>query len=343
MSQPTDLLIATRQENDMNQLDSGKPRGNTWTEDIDREGAFIREPTEFRDWIRRDGSTRFLAEPGRYQLYVSYACPWAHRTLIVRALKGLEDVIGVSVVHPLLDERGWHFEQDAAFPNSVDQLQGATLLRELYDRSVASGQYAGRITVPVLWDTKLGTIVNNESAEIIRMLNSELNAFARQPERDLYPAEHATEIDALNAWIYPSVNNGVYRCGFATRQRAYDVAYDELFAALDRLETILATRRYLVGDQLSEADIRLFTTLVRFDAVYHNHFRCNRNTLREMPNLSGYLRDIAQLPGVMDTVHMDHIKSHYYRSHTTLNPLGIVPRGPKLDLSAPHDRQRLST
>lgn len=328
-------------------------RGNTWNDAISEEGEFVRDATEFHHRIG-SGDGEHPPAPERYHLYVSFACPWAHRTLIVRALKGLEDVVGVSVVHPLLDSSGWHFggrrrapmlSEDvpgaASFDESTrDELYGATLLREIYDRSVGSGQYKGRITVPVLWDKERETIVNNESAEIIRFLNSEFNAFAKNPDLDLYPTELRREIDDLNAWVYPAINNGVYRCGFATKQMAYEKAFDELFAGLERAEVILSQQRYLVGDRFTEADVRLFTTLVRFDAVYHNHFRCNLRKLREYPNLWNYLLDIAQMPGVANTIRLDHIKFHYYASHTSINPTRIVPKGPELDFAGPHDRRR---
>lgn len=328
-------------------------RGNTWNDAISDEGEFVRDATEFHHRVG-SGEGEHPAERDRYHLYVSYACPWAHRTLVVRALKGLEDVIGVSVVHPLLDGRGWHFGAKraahqsggevpgaASFDDSTrDDLHDAELLRELYDRSVASGRYKGRITVPVLWDKQRETIVNNESAEIIRLLNSEFNAMAQNPELDLYPADLQREIDELNAWIYPSINNGVYRCGFATKQAAYEKAFVELFAGLERAEGILSRQRYLAGERFTEADVRLFTTLVRFDPVYHNHFRCNWRKLREYHNLWNYLLEIAQMPGVMDTIRLDHIKFHYYASHTSINPTRIVPKGPELDLDAAHDRAR---
>ncbi len=330
-------------------------RGNTWNDAIDRGGEFVREPTEFRDWVKAKGG-RFPVDAGRYHLYVSYACPWAHRTLIVRALKGLEAAIGVSVVHPFLDARGWHFSagggagglQDGlgavsyGTPEPIDDLYHSSLLSELYDKSVDGARYRGRVTVPVLWDRERETIVNNESSEIIRMLNGEFNAYAEHPDLDLYPPELRGAIDELNAWIYPAINNGVYRCGFATKQAPYESAFVELFDALDRAEEILSRHRYLTGPRLTEADIRLFTTLVRFDPVYHNHFRCNRRKLREYHHLWNYLLELAQLPKVADTIRLDHIKAHYYQSHTTLNPSQIVPLGPEYDLSAPHDRAGLT-
>lgn len=317
--------------------------GNTWELEIDTRGEFIRQPTEFHAFVSREPNSRFSAQNDRYHLYVSYACPWAHRTLVMHVLKGLESVVGISVVHPLLDARGWHFDGERDYGDTSDKLYDGKLLRERYDASVQSGRYTGRVTVPVLWDCEQETIVNNESAEIIRMLNSEFNEFARNPELDFYPQPLRAEIDELNDWIYSSVNNGVYRCGFATQASAYERAYQQLFAALDRLEQRLSARRYLTGPQLTEADIRLFTTLLRFDPVYHNHFRCNKKKLREYPNLWGFMLDVAQLPGVMSTIHLDHIKNHYYQSHRNINPSGIVPLGPDFDLWESHDRARRFT
>jgi putative glutathione S-transferase len=252
----------------------------------------------------------------------------------------LESVIGVSVVHPLLDQRGWHF--DSSSDETRDHLYDAQLLRERYDEAVGDDGYRARITVPVLWDRKSRTIVNNESSEIIRMLNTEFDGFAQRPEVDLYPQRHREQIDELNSWIYPYVNNGVYRAGFAKKQAAYERAYHELFEALDRLEAHLSTRRYLTGSHLTEADVRLFTTLVRFDPVYHNHFRCNRRKLKEYPHLWGFTRDVAQTPGVAPTIRLDHIKTHYYGSHRSLNPSGIIPVGPDYDLSEAHGRGLLA-
>ncbi len=294
-------------------------------------GAFRRPETQFRQWVSADGSTPFPAEAGRYHLFVSLACPWAHRTLILRRLKRLEAVIGVSVVDPLMREEGWTFAEP-------EPVTGATRLYEVYLR--ARPDYSGRVTVPVLWDKRTGTIVNNESAEIVRMLNRAFDAFG-DATLDFYPADLAGEIDRINAFVYERVNNGVYKAGFATSQDAYERAFDALFAALDELDDRLATRRYLLGDRQTEADWRLFTTLVRFDAVYVGHFKCNLRRIADYPNLSGYLRDLYQVPGIADTVSFDHIKRHYYASHTTINPTGIVPKGPRLDLEAPHGRSRL--
>ena len=302
-----------------------------WYDTKNSGGAFVRPETQFRQWVKADGSTPFRPEAGRYHLFVSLACPWAHRTLIVRALKGLEGVIGVTVVDPLMREQGWTFPEP-------DPVTGSTRLYEVYAK--AKPDYTGRVTVPVLWDRQTGTIVNNESAEIMRMLNREFDAFG-DPSVDLYPTELAEEIDRLNAFVYDRVNNGVYKAGFATSQDKYEQAFDALFAALDELDERLATRRYLLGERRTEADWRLFTTLVRFDAVYVGHFKCNLRRIADYPNLSGYLRDLYQVPGVAATVNFAHIKRHYYASHTMINPTGIVPKGPALDLDAPHDRARL--
>lgn len=297
--------------------------------ETDVRGAFRRQASRFRDWVSADGSTGFKAEPGRYHLYVSYACPWAHRAIIVRKLKGLEDVIGMTVVDPIRDARGW------AFTDEPDPLNGFAFLREAYLSS--HPDYADRVTVPVLWDTQRKVIVNNESSEIIRMLNSEFDAWG-DSSVDLYPEPLREEIDALNAKVYDAVNNGVYRAGFATSQESYDQAVHALFACLDELEQRLATRRTLLGDTPTEADWRLFTTLVRFDPVYHVHFKCSLRRLVDYPNLWGYLRDLYQRPGVAETVNLDHIKRHYFETHRSINPTGIVPYGPELDFDAPHGR-----
>lgn len=297
--------------------------------ETDRRGAFRRQTSQFRAWVRADGSAGFKAEPGRYHLYVSYACPWAHRTIIVRKLKGLEDVIGMTAVDPIRDARGW------AFTDEPDPVNGFAFLREAYRASQPS--YDDRVTVPVLWDTQQGVIVNNESSEIIRMLNSEFDAWG-DPSVDLYPEPLREEIDALNAMVYDTVNDGVYRAGFATTQESYDQAVHALFASLDELERRLAARRYLFGDTPTEADWRLFTTLVRFDPVYHVHFKCSLRRLIDYPNLWGYLRDLYQRPGVAETVNLDPIKRHYFVTHRSINPSGIVPYGPELDFHAPHGR-----
>ncbi|MGQ9369971.1 glutathione S-transferase family protein [Azospirillum sp. A39] len=295
-------------------------------------GAFVRPETQFRGQIRADGSTPYRPEPGRYHLYVSLACPWAHRTLIVRALKGLEDAVSVSVVDPLMRENGWEL------PDGADPVNGKRCLHEVY--TAAKPDYSGRVTVPVLWDRQTGTIVNNESAEIMRMLNRAFDAYG-DAALDLCPEDLRAEIDRVNAVVYDRVNNGVYKAGFATTQEKYEAAFDALFATLDELDARLADARYLVGNRLTEADWRLFTTLVRFDAVYFGHFKCNLRRIADYPHLSGYLRDLYQVPGVAATVNFDHIKRHYYASHTMINPTGIVPKGPALDLDAPHGRERL--
>jgi putative glutathione S-transferase len=303
-----------------------------WYDTKSTGGAFVRPETQFRGWVKADGSTPFGPEAGRYHLYVALACPWAHRTLIVRALKRLEDVISVSVVHPLMRENGWEL------PDGADPVNGARFLYEVYAK--ARPDYTGRVTVPVLWDKRTGTIVNNESAEILRMLNAAFNAFG-DARLDLCPADLRDEIDRVNAFVYDRVNNGVYKAGFATTQEKYEAAFDALFGALDELDARLARQRWLVGNRLTEADIRLFTTLVRFDAVYVGHFKCNRQRVADYENLSGYLRDLYQVPGVAGTVDFEHIKRHYYASHTMINPTGIVPKGPSLKLDVPHGRERL--
>lgn len=295
-------------------------------------GAFVRPETHFRDRVSADDSTAFPAAAGRYHLYVSLACPWAHRTLIVRSLKKLDSVVSVTVVDPLMREHGWEI------PAGADPVNKARYLHEVYTK--AEPDYTGRVTVPVLWDRETATIVNNESAEILRMLNGAFDAFG-DAGVDLYPESLRDEIDRLNAFVYDRVNNGVYKAGFATDQGKYEAAFDALFEALDELDRRLADRRYLLGSRITEADWRLFTTLVRFDAVYVGHFKCNLRRIADYANLSGYLRDLYQVPGIAATVNFDHIKRHYYASHTQINPTAIVPRGPALDLGAPHDRARL--
>ena len=305
-------------------------------------GRFVRQATTFRNWITPDGQPGpsgeggFAAEPGRYHLYVSLACPWAHRTLIFRALKGLETAISLSVTHWLMGEEGWTFDDG---PGVVPDPVGARRLYEVYLRSDAA--FTGRVTVPVLWDKKRGTIVSNESSEIIRMFNSAFDGVGATPG-DFYPAELRDEIDRLNARIYADVNNGVYKAGFATSQEAYEEAVRPLFATLDMLENLLATRRYLCGERLTEADWRLFTTLARFDAVYVGHFKCNLRRLVDYPNLWAYARELYQQPGVAATTNFTHIKGHYYQSHRNINPSGVVPVGPDLDFLAPHGRERLA-
>ncbi|MHC2105857.1 glutathione S-transferase family protein [Methylobacterium sp.] len=307
-----------------------------WYDTASTGGRFERKASSFRNWVTADGAPGpsgeggFRAEPGRYHLYVSLACPWAHRTLIGRALKGLEEAITVSVVDPHMGAEGWVFgDTPGATP---DPIHRASRLYEVY--RAADSSYTGRVTVPVLWDRKRGTIVSNESAEILRMLNS---AFG-ETGPDLYPEDLRVAIDAINERVYDRVNNGVYKAGFATAQDAYAAAFEALFSELDALEERLDRGRYLCGDRLTEADIRLFTTLVRFDAVYVGHFKCNRRRIADYPNLSNYLRDLYALPGVASTVDFTHIKRHYYESHPTINPTRIVPLGPELDLTAPNDR-----
>jgi putative glutathione S-transferase len=309
--------------------------------DTGESGKFKREEAQWRDWITVDGkpapgrSRGFRAETGRYHLYVSFACPWAHRTLIFRVLKKLEDVISVSVVHHYMGKDGWTFrKEDGA---TGDPLYGSDFLHQIYTR--ADPAYTGRVTVPVLWDKKGETIVNNESSEIIRMLNSAFDEWG-DASLDFYPEALRGEIDEINAMVYPAINNGVYRAGFATTQKAYEEAFAELFSALDSLEDRLSRQRYLAGSRITEADWRLFTTLLRFDPVYVGHFKCNLRRIADYPNLSNYLRDLFQVPGVAGTVNMLHIKSHYYGSHRTINPTGIVPVGPEIDYSAPNDRAR---
>lgn len=300
------------------------------------DGEFVRQESHFRLCVTRDGSSGFRAEPGRYHLYVSLACPWAHRTIIVRRLKGLEDVVSMSVVDPVRDERGWRFGEGDGF--GPDPLNGFDYLSEAYLRSDPA--FDGRVTVPALWDRESSRIVCNESADIIRMLNSEFDEWG-DASVDLYPAALRDEIEEVNDRVYARVNNGVYRAGFATTQRAYERAFDSLFDELDRLDGLLATRRFLVGPRLTLADWRLFTTLIRFDPVYVSHFKCNLRRLADYPNLQGYLRELYQWPGVAETVSFDHIKRHYFVTHDRINPTGIVPKGPALDLGAPHGRDHL--
>lgn len=316
---------------------------DVWYDTKSTKGRFERSKSQFRNWVTADGSAGptgeggFKAEQGRYHLYVSYACPWAHRTLIFRALKKLEDVISVSVVDYLMAEEGWTFYGTTG--STGDDLYGSKRLYEIYTR--ADPNYSGRVTVPVLWDKQRQTIVSNESSEIIRMLNTAFNEFG-DASLDFYPDALAAEIDALNDFIYPNINNGVYRAGFATSQDAYEEAFKQLFAALDTLEDRLSRQRYLAGSSLTEADWRLFTTLLRFDPVYVGHFKCNLRRIADYPNLWNYTRELYQVPGVASTVNMEHIKGHYYRSHKTINPTGIVPTGPEIDFTAPHDRDRFS-
>jgi putative glutathione S-transferase len=302
-------------------------------------GEFVRAVSDFRNWVTKDGGAGpsgeggFVAEAGRYHLYVSHACPWAHRTMIFRALKGLHDVISVSVVHPLMPEESWIFGE---YPGATeDHVNNAHYLYENYLK--AEPDFDGLVTVPVLWDKKRQTIVNNESSEIIRMLNSAFDEFTNVGV-DFYPLPLRKEIDSINQAVYDNINNGVYRAGFARTQEAYNRAYDRLFDTLDELEARLSKRRYLVGEQITEADWRLFTTLVRFDSVYYSHFKTNKKRLIDYPNLWAYTRELYQVPGVAETVNMDHIKYHYFASHRSINPTGIVPRGPEIDFMQPHGR-----
>ncbi|XP_015885375.2 uncharacterized protein LOC107420824 isoform X1 [Ziziphus jujuba] len=313
-------------------------------------GAFTRTASTFRNSISRGPNSQFPAESGRYHLYISYACPWASRCLAYLKIKGLEKAISFTSVKPIWERTkesdehmGWVFpatdtEEPGAEP---DPLNGAKSIRELYE--LASTNYTGKYTVPVLWDKKLKTIVNNESSEIIRMFNVEFNEIAENPALDLYPSHLQAQIDQTNEWVYNLINNGVYKCGFATKQEPYDVAVKQLYEALDKCEEILGKQRYICGNAFSEADIRLFVTLIRFDEVYAVHFKCNKKLLREHPNLFNYTKDIFQIPGISSTVNMQHIKRHYYGSHPTINPFGIIPQGPNIDYSSPHDRERFST
>ena len=304
--------------------------------ETDQRGAFVRQQSAFRNWVRADGSTEFPPEAGRYRLYVSLACPWASRAIIYRKLKGLEDAIPMTVVDPVRDAKGWRF-----FDDDLDPVNGFEYLSQAYE--LTEPGFSDRVTVPLLWDTKTNRAVNNESSEIIRMLNSEFNELAENPELDLYPEALRGEIDEINERVYNSVNNGVYRAGFATTQEAYEEAFDELFETLDWLDGLLAERRFLTGDEITEADWRLFVTLVRFDPVYVGHFKCNLRRIADYPNLSGYLRDLYQRPGIAETVNIDHIKRHYYMTHPQINPTGVVPKGPETDLDAPHGRERVGT
>ena len=313
---------------------------DTWYDTKSTGGAFVRKEAKFRNWVTPNGAQGpsgeggFAAQSGRYHLYVSYACPWAHRTLIFREIKGLPDHIDVSVVHPDMLSDGWTFADD--FPGATgDTLHGARFMREVYTRALPD--MSGRVTVPVLWDKQRETIVSNESSEIIRMFNSAFDGLTGN-DLDFWPETLRDRIEEVNARIYSTVNNGVYKAGFATSQAAYDAAVGELFDSLDWLEGHLGDNRYLLGDQLTEADWRLFTTLVRFDLVYHLHFKCNRKRVIDYPNLWAYTRELYQYPGVAGTVHFDHIVRHYHYSHETINPHRIIPINPVLDWMAPHGR-----
>ena len=306
-------------------LDNGRWRSG-WSDTRATGGEFVRRDSTFRNWVTADGSSAFSPEPGRYHLYVSLACPWAHRTLIFRKLKRLEEIISISVVEPVMSEQGWMFGSGAGA--TLDSINGFGYLHEVY--TAADPSYTGRVTVPVLWDKSTRTIVSNESADIIRMLNSGFDAYT-DVKIDYYPEALRSRIDEINALVYARINNGVYRCGFAGSQAAYERAFDALFSALDQVDALLADSRYLAGDTLTEADWRLFTTLVRFDAVYYVHFKCNLRRIAQYPNLSRLLVKLYRTPGIAQTVDMDHIKRHYYLSHKHLNPSGIVPKGPALE------------
>lgn len=311
-----------------------------WYDTTKSGGKFERSTAGFRNWVTPDGQPGpsgtggFAAESGRYHLFVSYACPWAHRTLIFRALKGLEDHITISVVHPDMMKDGWTFDTDFVGATG-DTLLGKHFLREVYLE--ADPHVSGRVTVPILWDKKTGTIVSNESSEIIRMFNSAFDGITGNTF-DFWPEEMRDDIEAMNARVYEPINNGVYKAGFATTQAAYDEAIQPLFDGLDALEKLLSERRYLLGDHLTEADWRLFTTLIRFDKVYHTHFKCNKRMLKDYPNLWAYTRELYQMPGVRETTHFDHIVRHYFYSHDMINPYRILPISPQIDFDAPHGR-----
>ena len=311
------------------------PKGQ-FPDEQSADGEFQRQADAFRAWVTADGRSGFRAEPGRYHLYVSWACPWAHRTIIVRHLKRLQEVIGMTVVDPIRDDRGWAFRDGPG--HSTDPINGFEFLADAYLASDPA--YTGRVTVPVLWDKQTGKIVSNSDDDLMRMLNAEFNAFTTS-DLDLYPAEHRAEINRLNELIYENVNNGVYRAGFATTQSAYEQAAYSLFATLDRIEELLSRRRFLFGNVPLETDWRLFVTLIRFDAVYHGHFKCNIRRIVDYPNLYGYLRDLYQVNGIADTVNFDHIKRHYYFTHDDINPTRIVPVGPAQYLQTAHGRGSL--
>ncbi|HAS7002402.1 TPA: glutathione S-transferase family protein [Vibrio parahaemolyticus] len=304
---------------------------DVWYDTKANGGKFVREDAGFRDWIKNDSEAVFQPESGRYHLYVSLACPWAHRTLIFRKLKGLEPHIDVTVVCPDMLSQGWQM-------GLPEPLFGHTRMHQIYTQ--AKPDYTGRVTVPVLWDKKTNTVVSNESSEIIRMFNSAFNDLTGNHD-DYYPEPLRGVIDEWNDYIYPNVNNGVYRCGFATSQEAYEEAFESLFSALDKIDAHLATHRYLAGNKITEADWRLFTTLVRFDAVYVGHFKCNKQRIADYVNIQGYLKELYQIDGIADTTDFYHIKRHYYFSHTGINPTQVVPKGPDLDFSSPHQREMI--
>lgn len=326
----------------MSLLINGEMQTN-WFEKEHEDGAFKRMKSTFRNWVTVDGKAGptgdagFKAEAGRYHLYVSYACPWAHRTLIFRNLKKLQDIVSVSVVDPRMGDSGWSFGN---FPGATDDhVNGASYLYENYLK--AQNDFTGIVTVPVLWDKQQQTIVNNESSEIIRMLNSQFDQWG-DDSVDFYPVALRADIEQINQDVYHKINNGVYKCGFATTQDAYDKAYDELFAALDEVDERLSGQRYLVGKQITEADWRLFVTLLRFDVVYYNLFKCSKRRIEDFPALSQYRRELYQWPGIEQTINMDHIKTHYYYSLIQLNPSRIIPRGPVVDYHRPHNRSEIS-
>lgn len=310
---------------------------DAWVDTSD-DGEFERSETAFHDFVRADGSTEFAPEAGRYHLYVAWACPWAHRTLMVRKLKGLEDAIGVSIVGPFMGEDGWEFTDDpACIPDTVN---GARYLRDIY--KLADDNYTGRVTVPVLWDKKTKTIVNNESLDIIQMLDQEFDALA-ESDVTLFPDSMQDEILARIDDFYEPINNGVYKCGFAASQKAYDRAFEELFDKLDEYEELLSEQRWVMGDRFTLADVCLWTTLLRFDIVYFTHFMANKKHVYEYPNLWGFTRDIYQMPGVTETLHLAQTKEHYFGSHETVNPKRIIANGPEIDFTTPHDRDRFAT
>ncbi len=312
-----------------------------WYDTKANDGDFKREAAQLRNWVTVDGKPGisgnggFSAESGRYHLYVSLACPWAHRTLIFRKLKDLESHISVSVVSPDMFDKGWTFKNDPDTDCTGDTLNNFDFMYQVY--TAHKHDYSGRVTVPVLWDKQTKRIVSNESSEIIRMFNNAFNHITGNT-LDFYPIELHNSINEVNEEIYDTINNGVYRCGFATKQKAYDKAYRALFDSLDAIETRLSDNRYLCGEIITEADWRLFTTLIRFDSVYHGHFKCNKQRIEDYANISNYLRELFQYPGVASTVNFHHIKRHYYASHTMINPTGIVPAGPKIDYGRPHNR-----
>jgi putative glutathione S-transferase len=311
-----------------------------------KSGEFQRQPDAFREWISNDGSTSYPAAVDRYHLYVSLACPWASRTVIFRKLKGLEEAIGMTIVDPIRDEEGWAFRDPSGkIPpgapfESIDPINDFQFLSEAY--KATNPDYNERVTVPVLWDKQTKQIVNNCEDDICRMFNGRFNDFARNKDVDFFPREIEAEHAKLSDFLHDNVNNGVYKAGFATRQRPYEIACRKLFEALDQLEERLSKNRYLFGNRIVEADWRLFCTLIRFDVVYHGHFKCNLRRIIDYPNLQGYLMDLYQQPGITETVNFDHIKRHYYMTHPQINPTRIVPIGPVLDLGKPHNRERLS-